>query len=69
MLEKKITVANFEGVVLTLPRASQDSLKTTIICQQNNDAVETVGVLTYSTSALYGSTPTVPIIAQTVPVY
>ena len=69
MRDKKITVANFENVILTLPRASQETLSTTIIVKQINTTIETISILKQKASSLTGTTPTVPRISPTVDIY
>ncbi len=69
MRDKKITVANFESVILTLPRASQETLSTTIIVKQINNTIEPLGILKQKASSLTGTTPTVPRISPTVAIY
>jgi hypothetical protein len=69
MRDKKITVANFENVILTLPRASQETLSTTIIVKQINNTVEPISILNQKASSLTGTTPTVPRISPTVDIY
>ena len=69
MRDKKITVAKFENVVLTLPRASQETLSTTIIVKQINDTIEPLGILKQKASSLTGTTPTVPRTSPTVAIY
>lgn len=69
MRDKKITVANFENVILTLPRASQETLSTTMIVKQINNTVEPISILKQKASSLTGTTPTVPRTSPTVDIY
>lgn len=69
MRDKRITVANFDNVILTLPRASQETLSTTIIVKQINTTIETISILKQKASSLTGTTPTVPRISPTVDIY
>lgn len=69
MRDKKITVANFENVILTLPRASQETLSTTIIVKQINTTIETISILKQKASSLTGTTPTVPRTSPNVAIY
>ena len=69
MRDKRITVTNFENVILTLPRASKETLSISIIVKQINDTVEPISILKQKASSLTGTTPTVPIIPPTVAIY
>ncbi|CAB5221271.1 hypothetical protein UFOVP245_113 [uncultured Caudovirales phage] len=69
MRDKRITVANFENVILTLPRASQETLSMTIIVKQINNTIEPISILKQKASSLTGTTPTVPRTSPTVAIY
>lgn len=69
MRDKRITVANFENVILTLPRASQETLSITIIVKQINNTIEPISILKQKASSLTGTTPTVPRTSPTVAIY
>lgn len=69
MRNKKITVAEFENVVLTLPRVSKESLSTTVIVKTINNTVEVIGYVKQNSYGLTNTTPTVPRQSPTVPIY
>ena len=69
MQNKKITVADFEGVILTLPRVSKESLSTTVIVKTINETVETLSFVKQKGYGLTNATPTVPRQAPSVPLY
>jgi len=67
MKDGKITVASVNQMIVTLARYTP--MRTTLIVKQNGTIIETVSVLKQQETDLIGTTPTVPRVAPTVPLY
>jgi uncharacterized Rossmann fold enzyme len=67
MRDRKIVVRNVDGILVTVARTAP--IEKTIIVRLINNNIETIGELKQKASDLLGTTPEVPRVNDTVPIY